>query len=188
MGRMSSPSGPTADVSVRIGWADDARGIAEVQVAAWRSTYAALLPAEELSALDVDQFAAGWHTSLAKPNDARNRVLVALERNRIVGFAIVSPATDPDCDPVVDGELSDFTVLPSEQRKGHGSRLQQAAIDTLAADRFTRAVTWVNAGDDALRTFLTDAGWATDLAHRELDLYGDGSVTVKQVRLHTGLV
>jgi GNAT superfamily N-acetyltransferase len=185
---MTSPTGPTADVSVRIGWADDARGIAEVQVAAWRATYADLLPDDELAAMDVDQFAAGWHGSLTRSNDARNRVLVALERNRIVGYAIVSPASDPDCDPVADGELSDFTVLPSEQRKGHGSRLQQAAIDTLVADRFTRAVTWLNATDDALHAFLTDAGWSADQAHRELDLYGDGSVTVKQIRLHTGLV
>ena len=41
--------------------------------------------------------------------------------------------------------------------------------------------------DDVLRGFLTDAGWATDGAHRELDLTGDGSTTVKQLRLHTDL-
>ena len=56
------------------------------------------------------------------------------------------------------------------------------------ADRFNRAVTWVPAADDALRGFLTDAGWAPDGAHRTLDLLGDGSTTVKQVRLHTALV
>ena len=54
-------------------------------------------------------------------------------------------------------------------------------------NRFTRAVTWVNAADDALRTFLTDAGWAPDTAHRELDLDGTGATTVKQVRLHTAI-
>ncbi len=183
---MSSP-GPTADVSVRIAWADDARGIADVQVAAWRTAYAELLPPEELEAFDVEAFAQGWHTSLSRPKDARNRVLVALERNRIVGFAITSPGSDPDCDPVADGEVSDFTVLPAEQRKGHGSRLQQAVVDTLTADRFSRALTWVNSSDDVLRSFFVDAGWAPDQAHRELDLYGDGSVTVKQVRLHTAI-
>jgi len=187
MVHMSSATGPTADVSVRVAWVDDAWGIAEAQVAAWRASYADLLPADELAALDVDRFAAGWHASLSAPKDARNRVLVALERNRIVGFTIVSPASDPDCDPVADGELSDFTVVPTERGKGHGSRLQHAAVDTLAADRFTRAVTWVGATDDPLRGFLTDAGWAADGAHRELDLYGDGTVTVKQIRLHTAL-
>ena len=184
---MSSATGPTADVSVRIAWNDDARGIAEVQLAAWRVSYADLLPAAELEAFDVTRFAEGWHTSLTRPKDARNRVLVALERNRIVGYAIVSPCADPDSDPVADGELSDFTVLPTEQRKGHGSRLQQAAVDTLAADRFTRALTWVGATDDTLRAFMAAAGWEPDGAHRELDLYGDGSVTVKQIRLHAAI-
>ena len=113
---------------------------------------------------------------------------MALERNRICGFAITGPATDPDCDPVADGEVAEFAVDPDEQRKGHGSRLVQACADTLVADRFTRGVTWLTTTDDALREFLTGAGWAPDGAHRELDLHGDGSVLVKQVRLHTALV
>ena len=95
--------------------------------------------------------------------------------------------SDPDCDPIADGELAEVTLDPAERRKGHGSRLLQAAVDTLAADRFSRAVSLVNAGDDALRTFLGDAGWAPDTAHRELDLDGTGAVTVKQVRLHTAI-
>ena len=178
---------PTADVSVRIAWADDAAAIAAVQVAAWRTAYADLLPAEQLAGLVVDDFAAAWHASLTKPGDARNRVLVALERNRVVGFCVVSPGSDPDADAVADGELSEFTVASADQREGHGSRLLQAAIDTLVADRFTRAVTWLRASEDVQRDFLTSAGWAADGAHRELDLHGDGSVTVKQVRLHTAL-
>ena len=89
----------------------------------------------------VDAAAAAWRDSLNKPGDARNRVLVALERNRVVGFAITGPASDPDCDPVADGELQELTVDPAERGKGHGSRLLQAAAETLQADRFTRAVT-----------------------------------------------
>jgi hypothetical protein len=61
-------------------------------------------------------------------------------------------------------------------------------VDTLVADRFTRGVTWLQAADDGLRSFLTEAGWGPDGAHRTLDLLGDGSTTVRQVRLHTALV
>jgi ribosomal protein S18 acetylase RimI-like enzyme len=114
-------------------------------------------------------------------------VLVALERNRVCGFAITGPATDPDGDPVTDGELRELTIDPGERGKGHGSRLLQAAADTLSADRFTRAVTWVPANDDALRAFLTAAGWAADGAHRELELDDSGEVRMRQVRLHTAL-
>ena len=175
-----------SDVSVRVAWADDARAIAELQLRTWRATYAGVVPAEALPT-DVEGAAAAWHASLSRPRDARNRVLVALERNRVVGFAITSPASDPDCDPVVDAELAELTVDPGERGRGHGSRLLQAAVDTMVADHFSRAVLWAVASDDALRAFLGDAGWAPDQAHRELDLDGTGTTLVKQIRLHTAL-
>ncbi|MET0837237.1 MAG: GNAT family N-acetyltransferase [Marmoricola sp.] len=177
-------SSPTADVSVRIAWADDAAAIAELQLRTWREVYADVVPADAMPT-DVEAAAQAWRASLSAPRDARNRVLVALERNRVVGFAITAPAADPDCDPVRDAELMEFTVDPDERGKGHGSRLLQAAVDTMQADRFTRSVLWAIASDDALRRFLTDAGWAPDTAHRELDLDGEGTTRVKQVRLHT---
>ena len=176
---------PTADVSVRIAWADDASAIAQLQAGAWQERYADLLPASVLPT--PDDLAPAWAQALARPGDARNRVLVALERNRVCGYAVTSAASDPDCDPIADGELADLTVAADEQRKGHGSRLLQAAVDTMVADKFTRSVSWTIATDDALRNFLTSAGWGADSAHRELDLDGTGAVTVKQVRLHTAL-
>lgn len=179
-------STPGADVSVRIAWADDAEAIAGLQARAWPVVFAGLLPPEALE-VDADRAAEIWRGVLGRPADARSRVLVALERNRVVGFAITSPATDPDCDPVADGELMDLTVDPGERGRGHGSRLLQAAVDTMRADRFTRAVLWAVASDDALRQFLADAGWAPDSAHRELDLEGDGTTLVKQVRLHCAI-
>ena len=182
---MSSRPGPTADVSVRVAWADDAEAIAVVQVAAWREQYADLLPAEAVPD-DPAPVAEAWRASLARSADARNRVLVALERNRVVGFAVTGPGSDPDSDPVADGELVELCVDPGERRLGHGSRLLQAAADTLVADRFTRAVSWLRVEDDIRRGFLTDAGWAPDQAHRELE--GPGGVRAKQVRLHTALV
>jgi ribosomal protein S18 acetylase RimI-like enzyme len=179
---------PSADVSARVAWAEDAPAIAAVQVRAWRSSYAGLLPEGVLAALDADEITEEWRESLSRPADARLRVLVALERALVTGFVVTGPATDPDCDPVATGEMTDLTVDPHQRGEGHGSRLLQAAADTLVADRFTRAVTWLPANDDRLRAFLTAAGWGPDGAHRTLDLTGDGTTTVKQVRLHTSLV
>ncbi len=173
-------------MSVRVAWADDARAIAEVQLHTWRTTYAGVVPPEALPD-DVDGAAAAWHAALSRPGDARNRVLVALERNRVVGFAVTRAASDPDCDPIADGELQELAVAPDERGAGHGSRLLQAAADTMRADRFSRAVLWAVAADDALRGFLTGAGWAPDGAHRELDLDGSGSTRLKQIRMHTAL-
>ncbi len=114
-------------------------------------------------------------------------MLVALERNTVRGFAVTGPSSDPDVDPVAHGEISELTVDPGKTRHGHGSRLVQACADTLRADRFSTALVWLNSDDDVRRAFLTAAGWAPDGAHRELDLHGDGTVRVKQVRLHTDL-
>jgi GNAT superfamily N-acetyltransferase len=178
-------SSPTGDVSVRVAWADDAEAIAAIQARAWATSYADLVPAA--GGLQTADFAQLWRDALTKPGDARHRALVALARNRVVGFAITTPATDPDCDPASDAELMEFTIDEPERGKGHGSRLLQAAVDTMLADRFTRAVSWLGAEDDAFREFLGSAGWDADTAHRTLDLDGSGATQVKQVRLHTAL-
>ena len=178
-------TGPTADVSARLAWPDDATSIVRVQLASWRESYADLIPAEVLESVDQSELAERWTTTLSSPKDARMRVLVALERAAVRGFALVHPCYDPDADQVADGEIGEFVIDPEHQRAGHGSRLLQAAIDTLAADKFTRAVWWIGSTDDALRTFVTESGWEPDGAHRELAT--ETGETLKQIRLHTAI-
>ncbi len=180
-------SSPTADVSVRIAWATDAHAIAEVQVGAWREAYADTLPGEVLAALPADDFARQWELSISRPAEARQRVLVALDRATVRGFAATLPSTDGDADPSHDAEVAEFAVASEHRHAGHGSRLLHAVVDTLRSDKFERATLWLNATNDDLHRFLVEQGWAPDGAHRELDLYGDGSITVKQIRLHTDL-
>lgn len=175
-----------ADVSARLAWPDDAAAIARVQIAAWRDVYRDVLPAEALEALDVDDFAARWLSSLTSPPDARVRALVALEGPHVRGFALVHPSHDPDSDQVADAEVGEFVVDPSHRGAGHGSRLLQACVDTLVADGFSRGVWWLVATDDSMRAFVASSGWEPDGAHRELEAES-GSSTVKQVRLHTAL-
>ncbi len=180
-------STPTADVSVRVAWADDADAIGSVQVRAWQDTYADVLPADVLRDLSREQFAEQWRRSIVRPQQARQRVLVALERAGVRGFAAIAPASDGDTHPGQDAEITEFVVDPPHRHCGHGSRLLHAAIDTMRSDKFTRGIVWLNAQADGASAFLADQGWAPDGAHRKLDLYGDGSVVVKQLRLHTDL-
>lgn len=203
MGSVSS----IADASVRVARAADADAIAEVQVRSWRTAYAECLPDDVIESLDGDAIAAQWRASLHRPPDARNRALVVLAGEQVVGFAATGPADDPDTHPIADGAIIAFHVDPDATGRGHGSRLLNASIDTLRADGFHRAVTWLFAADDALRTFLTAAGWAADGAHRELEAgdpdspddadnpgdpdapgdAGDPGTRTKQVRLHCSL-
>lgn len=178
---------PTADVSVRVAWADDAAAIGALQVRAWQEEYVELLPSDVLDSLSGEAFSEQWRNSISRPKEARQRVLVALERASVRGFAATAPATDADSDPAADAEIAELAVHPDHRRLGHGSRLLHAAVDTMRSDAFSRATIWVSSSADELRGFLTEQGWAPDGAHRELDLHGDGTVVVKQVRLHTDL-
>ncbi|MGZ0146584.1 N-acetyltransferase family protein [Kribbella sp. WER1] len=180
-----SAAAPIAETSVRLALPAEANEIGEIQVAAWRASYAGLLPAEVLADLNPAQFAAQWRAALLAPGEARNRVLVALADRTPVGFAAITPSDDPDADQQHDALVAELAVSPEATRAGHGSRLLNAVVDTARADGFSRVTAWVNTTDDVLRAFYTEAGWAPDGAHRELDLYGDESVRIKQIRLHT---
>jgi ribosomal protein S18 acetylase RimI-like enzyme len=164
-----------ADRSVRVAWADDAPAIAAVQARAFRQSYAELLPTAVLAGVDAEAFAQTWRQAIARPPSARHRVLVALERNMVVGFAATAPSDDPDAEPA-DGEVVALHVDPDATGAGHGSRLVSAVADALRADGFSH-----------VRRFLEPAGWAADGAHRQLDLTGDGSTTLRQIRLQTDL-
>lgn len=178
---MASPAS-----TVRTAWAADAEAIAAVQARAWRNAYAALLPATLLADLDDTRIAQSWRAALTRPPSGQHHVLVALDGDRVVGFTATAPCEDADAE-AVDGEVLVFHVEPGATRRGHGSRLLAALADTLHADGFVRAYVWLFAADDPQRQFFASAGWAPDGAHRELDLYGDGSVVSRQIRLHTAL-
>lgn len=174
-------------MTCRIAWPQDAEGIAEVQIATWRRSYVDVLPPEVLEGLSLTALATAWREEIARPAEARQRILVALNEDRVVGYVLTAPASDPDCDPATGGEIDDLTVHTDHENSGHGSRLLQAAVDTLRADKFERAIVWLTSTDDARRAFLIESGWAADGAHRTLDLNDDGKVLVNQVRLHTDL-
>src|SRR5436190_8914640 len=96
---------PTADVSVRLAWAADADAVGRLQVRAWQESYTDVVPSDVLDDLPVDAFAAQWERSIARPREARERVLVALERATVRGFVATAPARDADADPAADGEV-----------------------------------------------------------------------------------
>ena len=167
----------------------DAAGLARVQVASWRASFAGLGPDEVLTELTSEaaeeQWAGRWLEAITTPPTSRHRVHVALEADRtsVAGFAAAGPATDTDLWPGTDGELYELHVLPELTARGHGGRLLHAVADTLADDGFQTACTWALASDDKRVSFLEDAGWAPDGSHSNLDM----GVKVHVVRLHTRL-
>ena len=178
---------PTADAFVRPARAEDAERLGEIQSAAWRQSYAGVLPAEALDELDPRLLGDRWADGIRMPPSPRHRVLVAVEAGAPVGFLALTPGEDPDLDAERDAELAVLVIDPAHTGAGHGSRLIAAAVEHLRGDGCQALYTWVTASDEDVRGFLERGGWAPDGAHRSLDLRGDGEVVVRQVRLHTDI-
>jgi GNAT superfamily N-acetyltransferase len=167
-----------ADVSVRPARPEDAEPMAAVQLSTWKAAYADLLPADALD-LPLVQVAAIWLNAIEAPPTRQHRVLVAMERAELVGFAASEPSEE------VDGAalLSELLVEPRWGRRGHASRLLAASVDHWRPD-FSTALTWVFEADTVMTGFLESAGWAFDGLGRGLDT---GPRVVPQRRLHTDL-
>jgi hypothetical protein len=175
---------------VRAARASDASGLAQVQIASWRSAFAGLVPDEVISELTsasaVGQFTERWREAISAPPTSKHRVHVAVAAPGsadLLGFAAAGPATDEDLWPATDGELYELHVAPAVADGGHDGRLLHAVADTFAEDGFSTGYTWALAADEARIGFLEAAGWAQDGSRASLDM----GVKVPVVRLHTRL-
>jgi GNAT superfamily N-acetyltransferase len=178
-----------ADVFVRAARLIDASAFAAVQHRSW-ATGGAHLGVGAPPPLDVLEQA--WQRAITAPPSDRHRTWVAIDSaagsDAVVGAAAVAPATDPDLDAAHVIELVLFTVHPEHRRRGHGSRLLSAALQTAGADGETEAVVWLASADDELRRFLEAAGWAADGAFRTLERPDDSDAApLREIRLGTSL-
>lgn len=170
-----------ADASVRPARAADVPEIARVQLDTWRTAYSEFLPAEALALLTPELAQAQWNSAVAEPPSPRHRVLVAQERDTIVGFV----AAQPDPDDPADALIAIMLVEPRWGRRGHGSRMLAAVVDHARGDGTRRLTAWVFERDRASVSFYESAGWRQDGWTRTIDA---PDVPVREVRLHTALV
>jgi GNAT superfamily N-acetyltransferase len=176
----------TADVSVRPARPDDDAEIARIQVVTWRTAYRAVLPAAVLDDWDAGAATAAWRAAIESPPTPGHGVLVALERNTVVGFAAFGPAElagGEDADPAgPTAELSTLLVEPRWGRRGHGSRLLAAVADVARGGGAARLQVWLPETDQVSAGFYESAGWAPDGWARTLDT-GDAA-PLREIRWH----
>nr|WP_306238482.1 MULTISPECIES: GNAT family N-acetyltransferase [unclassified Ornithinimicrobium] len=179
--------GPLADASVRTGRVSDAPAVGLVQATVWSHTFADRVPQEVLDTFEAPAFGSVWRRSLANPPSPLHRLLVACAGDQVVGFAAIGPAevTDESVSDT-DGELLVLAVHPEARRDGHGSRLLNAAADTLRAGDRTAVLAWLLADDEQSRAFTDVAGLAPDGAWRER-VVGPGGETVREIRVRAEL-
>ncbi|HEY7010041.1 MAG TPA: GNAT family N-acetyltransferase [Jatrophihabitantaceae bacterium] len=176
-----------ADVSVRPARVDDVAEIARIQVTTWQHAYAEILPAPVLDAVTVEAATAAWTDAISASPSPHHHVLVAQEQQWLVGFVVLAPADDlppDDLAPESTAAVGPILVEPRWGRRGHGSRLMAAAVDTARTDGMARGISWIPEADTVTREFLIGAGWAPDGLVRALDT---GAGELREIRLHTVL-
>ncbi len=177
---------PDPDAAVRPARASDAEAVAHLTVAWWHRWYAEAIPAGEIEGPSLEDVREAWALSITAPPSPRHRVLVALQRDEVVGYAVAAPA-DPGLSPHEEvGEIVDLVVAAERTRLGHGSRLLAASVDHLRSHGFAEVGLWCLTVDAARRAFLESAGFATSGAVRRLDM-GEGTAAIEQVQLVAAL-
>jgi GNAT superfamily N-acetyltransferase len=159
---------------------DDAIAVARVHVRAWQAAYRGLMPDDYLDGLRADDRARRY--DFASRDAARPRTLVAIEADRILGFATVSPCRDAEA--AGHGELCALYVEPDLWGRGIGRALAAEARGELRRLGFTGAVLWVVAGNARAERFYRADGWTPDGIHRSRQIW---SLTVATVRYSRAL-
>jgi GNAT superfamily N-acetyltransferase len=174
-----------AEVSVRPARPADAADIARVQAVTWRTAYRSALPAELLDSWDEEAAADVWRSAVLAPPTPAHGVLVAVERDVVVGFAAYGPPEAADAEGTAGSgpttEVATLLVEPRWGRRGHGSRLLAAVADLAWTSGALRLQTWLAEQDRVSADFFESAGGAPDGWVRTLDT---GGTPLRERRWH----
>jgi ketosteroid isomerase-like protein/L-amino acid N-acyltransferase YncA len=129
------------EVVIREAQANDARAIAEVNVASRRWSYRDLLTEADLDALSVEKTTADFAKGLAELPSG-SVVFVAEWVGRVVGYAYVLPSSDTDI-PAGTSELGSLYVTEDVAGTGVARALMEATVERARA-----------AGDGLLRSVV----------------------------------
>lgn len=133
----------------------DADVLAKLHVETWRETYAGLLPAGYLGAMDVKRHARRWRAQLAasvKPAP----VLVAEQRGGLVGYCAGGQARDDDA------EVFTLYILRKAQGGGLGAELLIGMARVLRAGGARSLHLWVLASNVRAHAFYQHLGGTSD--------------------------
>ena len=130
---------------------NDAAGIAHVHTESWRSTYAGIVPAPFLAALDEAERTEQWQAWLQLDLP----VFVAEREGKVSGFIGGGPIREPV--PGFDAELFAVYLLAPAQRQGVGTALLQKLAGALAQRGLTNMIAWV-LESNASRAFYERTG------------------------------
>lgn len=154
---------------------EDAEELASVHVQGWREAYGKLLPEHFYDDSARERRQGMWSRHLSQ-EDVGDRVRVARQGDRIVGFAMRGPAVEHEGHlPVRDEQLYALYVLARCYGRGVG----RALLDQCLSGR--PAQLWVAKDNARARRFYERHGFAHD-GTETVDHDLDGLVEIRMVR------
>jgi GNAT superfamily N-acetyltransferase len=126
---------------VRRATVDDARAIAEVHVASWKTTYHAIFPASILEALSVEKRETSWKEFLTDAKTGPVTLAACGPAEEIVGFACGGAERSGSL--ACDGELYAIYLLEASRGQGVGTLLLRRLARELQSRGFSSMAVWV---------------------------------------------
>ena len=126
---------------VRAATVNDARGIAEVHVAAWKTTYHEIFPASLLEALSVDKRETFWKEILLETRTDAITLVACNPADEVVGF--VSGGAERTGSLSCNGELHAIYLQQAIRGQGLGTLLVRRLARELQSRGFTSMAVWV---------------------------------------------
>ncbi len=151
----------------------DAFAIGAVNVAAWRDSYAGLLPDDFLANLSPQRIGAGYGHGLISRREGEALFVAETPEpgRRVVGFASAGPARRAGMGTRWgEGEVATLYVLSDYRDQGIGRRLLRASAAHLAAIGCASAMLWV-LSDNQARFFYRHLG-GRPVAHEVIQVGG----------------
>jgi GNAT superfamily N-acetyltransferase len=141
--------------NVRPARVNDARGIADVHVASWRTTYKGIFPDTLLDGLCVDKREQSWRETLAASEPSSVTLVACDVDGSIVGF--ISGGVERTGRLGYEGEVYAIYLLQLAQRQGLGTLLVQHFVRELRARGVGSMAVWVLA-ENPFRQFYEALG------------------------------
>lgn len=168
---------------IRPATADDARGVAEIHVRAWRAAYGGILPKQLLDELSVDLREDFWKAELGDEESLARTLVAEDPPGAIAGFlTLVLPSRDEDAGDRT-AEIAATYVDPPRWNSGVGRSLLREALAGLDGPRWDDATLWVFQRNAQGRAFYARSGFRLDGAKSKHEPSG---VTTARMRLPLG--
>jgi len=156
----------SVDLLIRPAVPSDARSIADIRIAGWRTAYAGLLEQHVLDAMDpaveAERRRREWSTS-----PWPGTLDVAVATGSVAGFVLTGPYRSGDdeaawpTDPHA-GEVAALYVDPAVHGRGIGRALLTHALTELITGHYTVARLWTLTGNTRARRVYTAAGFTDE--------------------------